>query len=190
MKNFTCRVCGCTQFEIEEARKTVGEPTFIMKYFCAECGVIFKDPKLFSLPEIKIKKLTDTSKLPKKSTSGSIGYDLYSNEILTIKSKQTKIVKTGIAIELPINTECQIRSRSGLASKGIMVANGIGTIDQDYRGEIGVILYNSTSKDFKIDSEMRIAQLVFTSKTPYILVEEKMLDETKRGKGGFGSTGK
>jgi dUTP pyrophosphatase len=108
----------------------------------------------------------------------------------TLKPLQRAIVRTGLFIELPIGFEAQVRPRSGLAAKkGITVLNSPGTIDADYRGEIGVILVNLSNEDFTIENGERIAQLVIAKHERAIFEEVEELSETKRGAGGFGSTG-
>lgn len=129
----------------------------------------------------------------KPETSGSSGIDLKSNNVHKVSPGQVVLVKTGLHVQIPEGYEGQIRSRSGLAlKKGIMVLNSPGTIDQDYRGEIGVILFNSSDKPFYVDVGDRVAQLVicrtYTQETAFVEVES--LEETDRGSGGFGSTGK
>jgi dUTP pyrophosphatase len=130
--------------------------------------------------------------LPNYETHASAGMDLRANitEAITLQPLGRAIIKTGLFIELPIGYEAQVRPRSGLAAKkGITVLNAPGTIDADYRGEIGVILVNLSSQDFIVENGERIAQLVIAKheRTEWTLVEE--LSETKRGEGGFGSTG-
>jgi dUTP pyrophosphatase len=130
--------------------------------------------------------------LPHYETVASAGMDLRANlsESRTLKPLERSIVGTGLFIELPIGYEAQVRPRSGLAAKkGITVLNAPGTIDADYRGEIGVILVNLSNEDFTIENGERIAQLVIAKhdRGEWIAVEE--LSETVRGEGGFGSTG-
>jgi dUTP pyrophosphatase len=130
--------------------------------------------------------------LPNYETIASAGMDLRANlsEPITLKSLERTIVKTGLFIELPISYEAQVRPRSGLAAKkGITVLNSPGTVDADYRGEIGVILVNLSQEDFVIENGERIAQLIIAKheRAEWISVEE--LSETSRGEGGFGSTG-
>ena len=130
--------------------------------------------------------------LPKYQTELSAGMDLYANidEPITLKSLERVLVKTGLFISLPKGYEAQIRPRSGLAFKnGITVLNTPGTIDADYRGEIGVILVNLSSQDFTINDGDRIAQLVISKYETAIWEEVENLDETNRGEGGFGSSG-
>lgn len=140
-------------------------------------------------------KIINKSKheLPQYATEASAGLDLRANieTPLTINSLERVLVKTGLFIELPIGYEAQVRPRSGLAFKnGVTVLNTPGTIDADYRGEIGVILVNLSNTSFVIEDGERVAQLVITKheQAEWVLVEE--LAETERGAGGFGSTGK
>ncbi len=139
-------------------------------------------------------KIINTSKhsLPEYETLASAGMDLRANiEIpLTLKPLERTIIKTGLFIELPIGIEAQVRPRSGLAAKkGVTVLNAPGTIDADYRGEIGVILVNLSNKNFTIENGERIAQLVIAKHERVSWQEVKVLDKTERGAGGFGSTG-
>ena len=134
-----------------------------------------------------------TNALPQYATSQSAGIDLRANlsEAVTLKPMDRKLIPTGLFIELPEGYEAQIRPRSGLALKhGITVLNTPGTIDADYRGEIGVILINLSNEDFKIEHGERICQMVIArhEQAEWIQVEE--LNETERGAGGFGHTGK
>ena len=130
--------------------------------------------------------------LPKHATSGSAGIDLRSNEeyIISIEPFCRKLIHTGIRIELPQGYEAQIRPRSGLAlKKGITVLNSPGTIDSDYRGEIGVILYNSSNEKAVVEPGERIAQMVIAKYERVELVDVNSINETDRGNGGFGHTG-
>lgn len=130
--------------------------------------------------------------LPHYETEASAGMDLRANitEPITLKPLERALIKTGLFIELPVGIEAQVRPRSGLAYKnGLTVLNSPGTIDADYRGEIGVILVNLSNNDFVIENGERVAQLVIAKheRAEWIAVEE--LSETERGVGGFGSTG-
>ena len=130
--------------------------------------------------------------LPKYQTELSAGMDLYANidEPITLKPLERTLVKTGLFISLPKGYEAQVRPRSGLAFKnGITVLNTPGTIDADYRGEIGVILVNLSSQDFTINDGDRIAQMVIAKHENAVWQEVDNLDETNRGVGGFGSSG-
>ncbi|UII77551.1 dUTP diphosphatase [Flagellimonas sp. HMM57] len=136
---------------------------------------------------------TSAHQLPHYETVASAGMDLRANlqEPITLKSLERAIIPTGIFIELPVGYEAQVRPRSGLAAKkGISVLNAPGTIDADYRGEIGVILVNLSHEDFTIEDGERIAQMVIAKheRAEWIAVES--LSDTERGAGGFGSTGK
>ncbi len=130
--------------------------------------------------------------LPHYETEASAGMDLRANieSAITLKPLQRTIVKTGLFIELPIGFEAQVRPRSGLAAKkGITVLNAPGTVDADYRGEIGVILVNLSNDDFTIENGERVAQLVIAKHERAEWIEVEMLSDTSRGAGGFGSTG-
>lgn len=129
---------------------------------------------------------------PHYETEGAAGMDLRANitESITLKPLERTIVKTGLFIALPIGFEAQVRPRSGLAAKkGITVLNAPGTVDADYRGEIGVILVNLSNEDFVINDGERIAQLVIAKHERVQWKEVTILSETERGAGGFGSTG-
>lgn len=131
--------------------------------------------------------------LPKYETVLSAGMDLYANidEQIVLKPMQRALVKTGLFMALPDNYEAQVRPRSGLAyKKGITVLNSPGTIDADYRGEIGVILINLSEEEFVVNDGERIAQMVIAPYTKVKWESVKELSETDRGAGGFGSTGK
>lgn len=141
---------------------------------------------------IAIKKLREQAVLPEYQTEQAAGMDVVAciDEAVTLEPHQRTIVPTGLAIALPAGYEAQIRGRSGMAAKfGVMPANGIGTIDADYRGEIGVILLNTSNEVFIIEPGMRVAQMVIAKyeKIAWEVVDE--LEVTERGVGGFGSTG-
>jgi dUTP pyrophosphatase len=130
--------------------------------------------------------------LPNYETIASAGMDLRANlnESITLKPLERTIVKTGLFIELPIGYEAQVRPRSGLAAKkGVTVLNSPGTIDADYRGEIGVILVNLSNEVFVIENGERIAQLIIARHERAEWIEVEELSVTSRGEGGFGSTG-
>ncbi|MBT8317695.1 MAG: dUTP diphosphatase [Lutibacter sp.] len=130
--------------------------------------------------------------LPNYETIASAGMDLRANisEPITLKPLDRAIVKTGLFIALPVGAEAQVRPRSGLAAKkGITVLNSPGTIDADYRGEIGVILVNLSNDDFVINDGERIAQLVIAKHERAEWDSVETLSKTERGAGGFGSTG-
>jgi len=130
--------------------------------------------------------------LPQYETPLSAGVDLRANidEAITLKPLQRALVKTGLFMAIPAGYEAQVRPRSGLAyKKGITVLNSPGTIDADYRGEVGVILVNISDEDFVVEDGERIAQLVVAKCEQAEFIETSGLSETERGEGGFGSTG-
>jgi len=130
--------------------------------------------------------------IPSYETIASAGMDVRANieEEVLLKPLERKIIKTGLFIELPVGYEAQVRPRSGLAAKkGITVLNAPGTVDADYRGEIGVILVNLSSEEFVVENGERIAQLVIAKHERAEWIETNELTSTVRGEGGFGSTG-
>ncbi|WP_082660047.1 dUTP diphosphatase [Aureimonas sp. AU40] len=155
---------------------------------------------------VRFKKLHPDAVIPTYATPGAAGFDLYAVEDTIIEPGQRKLIRTGLAAAIPEGFEMQIRPRSGLALKnGITVVNSPGTIDSDYRGDIGVILLNTDldytpgafsnggsihpGREFRVNKGDRIAQgvIAFVPQLPLVEVEE--LEETERGEGGFGSTG-
>ena len=141
--------------------------------------------------KIKIRNVSGHD-LPAYETNASAGMDLraHLSDPITLEPLERAIVKTGLFIELPIGFEAQVRPRSGLAAKkGITVLNAPGTIDADYRGEIGVILVNLSKEPFTIANGERIAQLVIAKHERAVWESADELSETSRGAGGFGSTG-
>jgi dUTP pyrophosphatase len=130
--------------------------------------------------------------LPNYETKASAGLDIRANveEPIVLKPLERVLVKTGLFLEIPEGYEAQVRPRSGLAlKKGITVLNAPGTIDADYRGEVGVILINLSNEDFSIEDGERIAQVVFAQVEQAIWQQVEALTDTERGEGGFGSTG-
>lgn len=139
---------------------------------------------------LKVKKLNEDAIIPNFAHKGDAGMDLYSIEKVIIPKNETRLIKTGISIELPHMTEAQVRPRSGLALKhSITVLNSPGTIDEGYRGEIGVILINHGKEDFVVEKHMKIAQMVIKPIYEIHIEEVKDLSDTERSNGGFGSTG-
>jgi dUTP pyrophosphatase len=141
--------------------------------------------------EIKIIN-NSAHELPKYESLASAGVDLRANikESITLKPLERAIIGTGLFLELPVGVEAQVRPRSGLAAKkGITVLNSPGTIDADYRGEIGVILVNLSNESFTVENGERIAQLVLAKHERAEWVKVQSLSDTARGTGGFGSTG-
>ena len=140
--------------------------------------------------KIKVIRLAEAARIPEYAHEGDSGMDLCAVAACTISPGKTALIKTGIAIELPANTEAQVRPRSGLALKhGITVLNAPGTVDAGYRGEIAVILINHGQQPFQVEAGMRIAQMVIV---PIIRAEVELVAELSnsgRGEGGFGSTG-
>ncbi|WP_180428379.1 dUTP diphosphatase [Helicobacter pylori] len=140
--------------------------------------------------KIKIQKIHPNALIPKYQTEGSSGFDLHAVEEVMIKPHSVGLVKIGICLSLEVGYELQVRTRSGLAlNHQVMVLNSPGTVDNDYRGEIKVILANLSDKDFKVQVGDRIAQGVVQKTYKAEFIEYEQLDETSRGSGGFGSTG-
>tara|TARA_B100001175_G_scaffold153398_1_gene130005 strand:+ start:521 stop:958 length:438 start_codon:yes stop_codon:yes gene_type:complete len=143
--------------------------------------------------KVLVKKLNSRVKLPEYKTSGSSGMDLMAcvESSIKIKPNTVELIPTGLSIAIPEELEIQIRPRSGLAAKSsISVLNTPGTIDSDYRGELKIILFNHGNKDFIVNNNDRVAQMVLTPVIKMELEEVDQLPETIRGSGGFGSTGK
>lgn len=148
---------------------------------------------LFALRQVvEIVRLSATAKLPEYATDGAAGLDLFADPThgTPIEPGERKLIPTNIAISLPRGYEAQIRPRSGLAlKKGITVLNSPGTIDSDYRGAIGIVLYNAGANPYIVMPGDRIAQMVITRYEQVSFQEADTLDESERGTGGFGSTG-
>ena len=143
--------------------------------------------------EVRVKKLDERAKLPVYGSAYAAGADLYAviDGEITIGAGETAFIHTGIAIELPMGTVGLIYARSGMAcKKGLAPANKVGVIDSDYRGEIKVALHNHSNDAASIDNGERIAQIVIAPYLTCDFVEADSLDDTARGDGGFGSTGK
>lgn len=140
--------------------------------------------------KLKVKLIDENAKMPEYAHEGDAGLDLFSIDETSILPGETKLIHTGISIELPKGTEAQIRPRSGLALKNsVTVLNTPGTIDEGYRGEIGIILINHGKNSFKVEKGMKIAQMLIK---PVFLVDVEEVSDlslTERGKDGFGSTG-
>lgn len=140
--------------------------------------------------KLLVEKINEKAIIPFKAHKGDAGMDLFSVDEVILKPMERKLIHTGIKIQLPENTEAQIRPRSGLALKnGITVLNTPGTIDEGYRGEIGIILINLGEEEFKVEEGMKIAQMVIKPTLSLEVEEVVELTETTRGEGGFGSTG-
>ena len=137
-----------------------------------------------------IKRLSPTAILPTYAHPGDAGLDLFADRAASLEPGETKLIGTGISIELPEGTEGQVRPRSGLALKhSVTVLNSPGTIDRGYRGEVGVILINHGPRRFDVEPGMKIAQLVVAACLTVEVVEAGDLSNSSRGHGGFGSTG-
>src|SRR3954468_13101582 len=140
--------------------------------------------------EVKIKRIHDDALLPMQANLGDAGMDLYSIETALIPSGEARLIQTGLQIELPKGTEAQIRPRSGLALKhSVTVLNSPGTIDEGYRGEIGVILINHGKEKFVVEKSTRIAQMVIQTVPSIQLIEVNELSQSVRGTSGFGASG-
>ena len=143
--------------------------------------------------KVLVKKLDPNVQLPSYKTDGSSGMDLFAfiKNPVKIKPGTSELIPTGISVAIPINFEIQIRPRSGLAAKSnISVLNTPGTVDSDYRGELKVILFNHSSKEFIVNNRDRIAQMILMPVLKIDFEEVDELPKTIRGSGGFGSTGK
>ncbi len=142
---------------------------------------------------LKIQKLNENVTLPSYQTEGAAGMDLcaFLSEPVTLKSLERKLIPTGLKIELPKGYEAQVRPRSGMSIKhGITLVNCVGTIDEDYRGELCVPVINLSTEEFTIQNGDRIAQMVISPVTKAEIEVVTELSNTSRGEGGFGSTGK
>ncbi|WP_368487912.1 dUTP diphosphatase [Clostridium sp. BJN0013] len=140
--------------------------------------------------ELLVKRIHEEAILPFYAHEGDAGLDLFSVEKVLIKSMERRLISTGIKIQLPPNTEGQVRPRSGLAlAHGITLLNSPGTIDEGYRGEIKVLMINLGQEDFLIEKGMKIAQMVIKPVEQVLIKEVVELKNTERGEGGFGSTG-
>ena len=141
--------------------------------------------------QIKFVKLRESAHIPQKAHEDDAGFDLYASEDFLLKAHGFGCVPTAVSIELPHGTEAQVRPRSGLAAKhGISVVNAPGTIDADYRGEIKVVLVNLSKEPFTVNPGERIAQMVVARHEQVEWEAVETLEESLRGSGGFGSTGK
>ena len=139
---------------------------------------------------LKVRLVLDGATLPTFAHPGDAGLDLFAAESALVEPGEAQLIRTGIAIELPSGTEAQIRPKSGLALKHhVTVLNSPGTIDEGYRGEVGVILINHGKQSFEVTPGMKIAQLVVKPVMSVSVEEVETLSDTRRGDGGFGSTG-
>lgn len=140
--------------------------------------------------QLRVKRLTPSATLPRRAHPGDAGLDLCAAVDLDIPPGATRLVGTGLSLELPPGTEAQVRPRSGLALKhSVTVLNAPGTIDEGYRGEVSVILINHGPSVFEVKRGMRVAQLVVQPTLAVDVTDSAVLSDTSRGQGGFGSTG-
>lgn len=141
--------------------------------------------------ELKFKKLDPDAKLPTKATPDAAGMDLYSLDTAVISPGEVAMLRSGLAVEIPYGYFGGLYARSGLSTNnGIRLANDVGIIDSDYRGQIGIPLYNDSDKIYKVHRGDRVAQLIIQPCLNCIPVNVKDLQETRRGENGFGSSGK
>jgi dUTP pyrophosphatase len=140
--------------------------------------------------QLRVKRLTPSATLPRRAHPGDAGLDLCAAVDLDIPPGATRLVGTGLSLELPPGTEAQVRPRSGLALKhSVTVLNAPGTVDEGYRGEVSVILINHGPAVFEVKRGMRVAQLVVQPTLAVDVTDSPVLSDTSRGQGGFGSTG-
>jgi len=144
------------------------------------------------MPTLKLKRLPNgqDTPLPAYATAGAAGMDIHSVEGIKLYHGNTTVLRTGLAVEVPSGYELQVRSKSGLASRGVFVTNGPGTIDEDYRGEIMVLISHLGKNAVDIQAGDRVAQLVLAPVTRFDIEEVDELSVTSRGVGGLGSTGR
>jgi dUTP pyrophosphatase len=139
---------------------------------------------------LKVMKLYESARTPTYAHPGDAGMDLYACEEVLIEPGEVALVGTGIAVELPVGTEAQVRPRSGLAlQQCVTILNAPGTVDAGYRGEVGVILINHGAAPFRVEAGMKIAQMVIKPVLTVTVKEVSELSDTARGRSGFGSTG-
>jgi len=187
------KVCmvGCVMVDTldETARGSggFGSTGVAQGYSCPESGA--STSQVRRSPEVmQVKKLNPSAAMPVRGSDFAAGFDLSSAEAVTVPARGKAIVKTGLAIAIPANTYARVAPRSGLAAKK-MIQVGAGVVDYDYRGEVGVVLFNHGPEDFPVAVGDRIAQLILEEISMVSCVEVESLDETMRGEGGFGSTG-
>lgn len=140
--------------------------------------------------EIKIQKLNEEAIIPSYQTNGSAGFDFHALEDITLEPNETKLIKTGLAFEIPMGSELQVRPRSGLSLKTpLRITNSPGTVDSDYRGEVCIIMQNTGNINVNIEKGSRIAQGILCPVYQATFIESNDLSETRRGSEGFGSSG-
>lgn len=140
--------------------------------------------------EIKLKRSLPEAIVPDRAYEDAAGFDLYAAEEKRLKAGEYALIRTGLCLELPPQCEAQVRPKSGLALKhGVTVLNAPGTIDADYRGEVGVLLINHGREDYLVACGSKIAQMVISKLVPACFVESELLEESERGGRGYGSSG-
>ena len=143
------------------------------------------------MAKIRIKKIRDNAVTPRYEHDGDAGMDLYAVEDSVLHPGERKLIPTGFQVEVPKGYEMQVRPKSGLALKhGITVLNTPGTVDSCYRGEVGVIILNTSDRDYEVNAGEKVAQAVIARVEKAVVEEVEELTETQRGAGGFGSTGR
>lgn len=174
-----CPHCGSYYMQIMDPNYKA--PEVKMSYYCPPSNLI----PIF----VNVKKLREDAKLPEKKTIGAAAYDLCSVEDVWLKPGEIRPISTGLSMEIQFGFKGEVYSRSGMACKGIIVANQPGKIDSDYRGEIKVILINLGQTSFEIKKGDRIAQFEINPVVNVCFMANNTLSKTERGEGGFGSTG-
>lgn len=163
---------------------------FYLLYTINYVSKIIIEGDVYIMKTLRVKRLSPTAILPQRAHDTDSGLDLFCDESVLVRAGNRALVHTNIAIELEPGYEGQVRSKSGLAlNKGLMVLNSPGTIDAPYRGEVGVIIFNTTGGDVLIEKGTKIAQLVIQKVELPPVEEIDELSDTERGAGGFGSTG-
>lgn len=192
MTKFICRVCGNSNYDtinaITESFNNNGSH-IRQVCFCTNCGTVFSDPKRFCLPTMKFKKLDENATEPTKSYTTDTGFDLYACEEKVCPAGKVTKVKTGITFVFPDHYGCQVRCRSGMGSKGLSLANGVGTVDNEYRGDVSALILNTTEEDYLVSVGDRVTQVIFEVVFPYELEETFDDETTNRGENGWGSSG-
>lgn len=205
--DFICPICKNNQYDElqvqiktkKDISRTKASPkqlvseissSIVSLYKCSKCSIVFDNVDKFSYkkPEVKFLALTNTAKIPIKAHESDTGFDLFIDEDVTINSSHTVLVKTNICLNFPPHLAASIRPRSGFNSKGIFMS--LGTIDNGYRGNLGIVIYNSTGASIDFKQGIKIAQLVFEEVISPELIKVDSFDEvTERNTNGFGSTG-
>ncbi len=194
---FECPICGsdsCFKRGVHDGVMGPGGYYQITHLVCSRCSAMFEDISKFKRKKnlVKFKKLSPNAIIPQYATSGSSGFDFHCIYDAIINPLETKLVSTGLTCSIPKDTELQVRAKSGLAVNilGYLIKNGIGTVDEDYRGEIMIPIHNmSHTQPIFFKAGNRIAQGIICPVIRCQIEEVEELDDTERGSGGFGSTG-